>query len=305
MTYVMSSPTEDRSCTTVEDGGGVPVAAAGVGILLVLPGSAVTLSASPDPSAQSPVATASPTPTATPAPTEVPTPTATPAPTEVPTPTPTPSAFTCEESFAFTDGPDQIVRGGTVRVRFEGFAPDLDVTLILEGSPFDLPDRPIGVGTAAGDGTGVVEGEIAHDAPIGETQLRVESVDAMARAYLLVIGSPEVMSVDDETVVPGQHVTVTASGFQANTMVYLTIDTHPTQGECWPHPCRELGRAARTSADGSVVIPVRIPSDVTPGVHGLYANGYSPDGISDLTVGTQITVVATGTLPPTDTAPAA
>jgi hypothetical protein len=192
-----------------------------------------------------------------------------------------------------------------MRVRFEGLVPDAGVTLILEGLAFDLPERLIGTGTAGGDGAGIVEGVIPYDAPIGETQVRVESVHCVAWAYLLVIGSPEVMSVDDPTVVPGQVVTVTASGFQPNTPVGLTIDRHPTQGECWPHPCRMLGRGGQASADGTVVIRVRIPSDVARGVHGLYANGYSPDGMSDLTVGTQITVVGpAGTLPPTDTEPA-
>jgi hypothetical protein len=112
------------------------------------------------------------------------------------------------------------------------------------------------------------------------------------------------MRVDDETVRPGQVVTVRAGGFQPRTTVFITIDTHPTQGECWPRPCRQLGGFHGTSAVGSVVIRVRIPSDVAPGVHGLFTNGYSPSGeIYDLTVGTQITVVGpSGTLPPTDTA---
>jgi hypothetical protein len=48
---------------------------------------------------------------------------------------------------------------------------------------------------------------------------------------------------------------------------------------------------------------LRIPGDVKPGTHHLYATGYSPDGISDFTVGVEIRVAgATGTLPPTDTA---
>jgi hypothetical protein len=192
-----------------------------------------------------------------------------------------------------------------MRVRFEGFVPGTDVALFLEGSAFDIPDLAIGTALAGSDGSGVVDGVIPPDTSIGETQVRLQSADCVAWAYLLVIGSPEVMSVDDPTVVPGQLVTVSASGFQPDTFVGLTIDRHPTQGECWPHPCRTLGRGGRASADGSVVIRVRIPSDIAPGVHRLFANGDSPDGISDFTVGTKITVVgAAGTLPPTDTEPA-
>jgi hypothetical protein len=189
-----------------------------------------------------------------------------------------------------------------VRVRFEGFAPNSAVTLVFGPWEPDVADRPIGSGTTDANGKGVVDGRIPADAPIAETELRVLSSDCIAYAWTVVIGSPETMSVDDDTVVPGQIVTVTASGFVPHTNVFLTIDTHPSQGECWPHPCRRVGDFAQTSAVGSVVMRVRIPTDVAPGVHGLYANGYTPDSNAyDLTVGTHITVVPASTLPPTDT----
>ncbi len=267
----------------------------GIGLLLVAslasPGSAATPTPTPTPT---------PTATPTPTPTETPAPTATPVPTATPAPTGTPPDPVCDTTFARAPV-DHIVRGGTVRIRFEGFAPGSVVTLLYGEWWPDLAERPIGTGTAGNDGDGVVDGLIPVDASIGETQLRVVSLDCSAYVYILVIGSPEVMQIDDDTVVPGQRVTVTAGGFLPKSRVHLTIDTHPTQGECWPHPCRQIGRFAWTSANGSVVIHTRIPSDIAPGVHGLFANGYSPDGMSDVTVGTEITVVPTSTLPPTDT----
>ncbi len=263
-----------------------PAVGAGIGLLLVA-------------GLASPGSAAAPTPTATPTATADPAPTGTPVPSASPAPTGTPDALVCQEAFA-VDPVDHVVRGGAVRVRFVGFVPGSAVTLLYVESP-DLEERPIGTGTAGTGGDGVVDGLIPEDAAIGEAWLQVVSVDCWADVYILIIGSPETMHVNDDTVVPGQRVTVTAGGFLPNSGVGLTIDTHPTQGECLPVACRWIGRGALTAANGSVVIHARIPSDVTPGVHMLFANGYSPDGISDFTVGAPITVVATGTLPPTDT----
>jgi hypothetical protein len=191
-----------------------------------------------------------------------------------------------------------------VRVGYEGYAPGSEVTLVFVDFS-DMVERPIGQGTAARDGTGRIAGVVPPDSTIGQAELQIVSGECWSHVYFVVIGSPETMRVDDATVVPGQRVTVTARGFQPDSRAFITIDTYPTQGECWPHPCRQLGTFAQSSEDGTVVIHIRIPSDVTPGVHGLFATGYSPDGISDYTVGTQITVVPTGTLPPTDTEEAA
>jgi hypothetical protein len=220
-------------------------------------------------------------------------------------PTPAPSTFACDIPGVQVHGINHIVRGDSVQARFDGFAPNSAVTLALGDWEPDVADRVIGDGIADANGTGLVEGVIPADSPIGEDVLRVISGDCSAFDWLVVIGSPEAMSVDDETVAPGQLVTVTAGGFVPHTSVFLTIDTYPTQGECWPHPCRQIGGFGRTSSVGSVVIRVRIPADVTPGVHGLFTNGYTPDSnIYDLTVGTRIRVVgASGTLPPTDTEP--
>jgi hypothetical protein len=122
----------------------------------------------------------------------------------------------------------------------------------------------------------------------------------MADAPFAVVPSFRSITIDDHTVIPGQRVTLKAGGFMGNGHVVVSIDTFPTQGECWPHPCRFLATAT-TSAIGSVVIRVEIPRDTTPGAHSLWVSGYMAGGEVEDSLGVDITVVG-GTLPPTDTA---
>jgi len=187
--------------------------AVGAAGLIVMWGSAVALSASPDPSAPvgSPTALPTPAPSASP----TPAPTDPPSPSQAPQPTPTasPRAFDCEESFARVDGNEHIVRGEMVRVGYEGYAPGSEVTLVFVDFS-DMVERPIGQGTAARDGTGRIAGVVPPDSTIGQAELQIVSGECWSHVYFVVIGSPETMRVDDPTVVPGQRVTVTARGFQ-------------------------------------------------------------------------------------------
>jgi hypothetical protein len=282
---------------------------AGLAVLLVLAFAATSparAGAIPTPTAV-PQATA--TPTATPAPTL--TPTSTPAPTSTPistpaptsTPTSTPAQVSgCQDPWATAHPDDHIVRGEAVQVAFHDFEPSGGVTLLFVAQDAHQTTTTIGTGTADPQGEGVVAGIIPADAPIGEAEMQVVGAHCIAYTYLLVIGSAEVMTVDDETPIPAQVVTITAGGFATESPIEISIDRYPIQGECYPRACRFIGVG---SADelGRVVMHVRIPGDVAGGAHHLYATGYSPDGISDFTVGVEIHVAgATGTLPPTDTA---
>ena len=246
--------------------------------------------------------TATPTPSATPAPTTTPKPTPTPTATPAPTSTPTATAVPvvgCQNPWATAYPHDHIVRGEAVRVAFHDFEPDGGVTLLFVAQT----KTAIGTGNADAQGEGVVEGLIPADTPIGEAEMQVVGAHCIAYTSLLVIGSAAAMTVDDDTPVPGQVVTISAGGFAIESPIEISIDRYPIQGECYPRACRFIGTGSADTL-GHVVMQVRIPRDVKPGTHHLYATGYSPDGISDFTVGVAIHVAgATGTLPPTDTAP--
>ena len=280
---------------------------AGLAALLVLALAAISparAGATPAPTAvPAATSTATPTPSATPTPTTTPTPTATPTstPTATPAPTSTPTpqpVVGCQNPWATAYPHDHIVRGEAVRVAFHDFEPDGGVTLLFVAQA----TTAIGTGNADAQGEGVVEGVIPADTPIGEAEMRVVGAHCIAYTSLLVIGSAEAMTVDDETPVPGQVVTISAGGFAIESPIEISIDRYPIQGECYPRACRFIGTGSADTL-GHVVMHVRIPSDVKPGTHHLYATGYSPDGISDFTVGVAIHVAgATGTLPPTDTA---
>jgi hypothetical protein len=146
----------------------------------------------------------------------------------------------------------------------------------------------------------VIEGVIPADAPMGETALQLVADECGWSVGIMVLGSPLVAAINDDTVTPGQRVTVTAGGFAPSTPASLSIDSVPVQGECIPE-CHFLGRGTSASADGSVVFRERIPRDTRPGRHTLWVSGDSLDGITEYELSVEITVVAGGTLPPTDT----
>ena len=255
-----------------------------------------------------PTATPAPAadPKATPAPTSTPTstpgPTQTAAPTETPAPTgtPSPADADCDETFAQTYPFDHVVRGESARIELTAFEPNAVVAISLyqwTGDP-----TSIGTGQVDAEGHGVLRVLIPRTTPMGDAELQIASEHCIAYSRILVLGSSETMTIDDDSVLPGQVVVLTADGFRANRRVGLTIDNHPVQGECYPRQCRLIGQG-EADAIGVAVIRLRIPGDIRPGKHRLFATGYSPDDFgSDLTDGVAITVVgATGTLPPTDT----
>lgn len=224
-----------------------------------------------------------------------------PTPSAAPTAAPSPSAsagIVCEFPIAEAD-PIDVVGGGPVRVLVRGFEPNTAVTLWF-GSRSDVGARPpIGAGTTDGDGAGVVIGVIPADAHSGEAQVTVIASDACwAHAFIIVALSPRAISIDDATVLAGQRVTVRAGGFLPNATLLLSIDSGPTQGMCFPKPCHYLGEA-RASELGSAVFRVRIPRDTSAGAHRLWVSGYSPDGLSEFSLGVDITVVGAD-LPQTD-----
>lgn len=244
---------------------------------------------------------ATPTPTTAPAATSTATPASTPVPASTPTATPAP-VIGCQDPRATAYPHDHIVRGEAVHVAFHDFEPDSAVTLFFVAQDAAQITTAIGTGSVDAHGEGVVEGVIPATAPIGEAEMQVVGPQCIAYTYLLVIGSAEAMTVDDGSPRPGQVVIVSAGGFATSSPIDISIDRYPIQGECYPRACRFIG-AGSADEVGRVVMHVRIPADVEPGTHHLYATGYSPDGISDFTVGVAIHVAgATGTLPPTDTA---
>jgi hypothetical protein len=268
--------------------------AAGAALLFVLSGSAVTFSASPKPPASpDPPASESAPPSS--GPTDEPS--ATPTPTASPTPS---VAIQCQEPLVEVEGDATLVRGDSVHVRFGGFTPNVNVRLDF-GDLSGGERRTIGIGTADGTGSGVLDGVIPVDAPIDEAELRViGDDDCLGWNYIWVLASPDAITIDDDTVAPGQRVTVVAGGFLPHEGAALTIDSAPVQGECIPR-CVYLAYS-RTDAIGMVVFRARVPRDISAGRHVLWVTGAAMDGISDAYLSIEITVRPGSTLPPTDTA---
>jgi hypothetical protein len=278
------------------------VSAASVALLTILALATSTPARAEETPTPTPTATSTPTsaPTATPDPTADPTatPTSTPDPTTTPSPTAMP--IVCDPSFVEAD-PFLVQTGGRVRVSISGYPPNTAVTMHL-GSIWDFDQLEIGTGVTDSHGAAIVSGVIPTDAPTGEGHVTVKASDeCFSEAYMLISRSRWGVTVDDDTVVPGQRVTLTAGGFIEQGRVNVTIDTYPTQGECWPHPCRYLGSGTASSLQ-SVAIPVRIPRDTSPGPHFLWVTGFFTDGTTEDSFGVEIAVAgASGTLPPTDT----
>lgn len=254
--------------------------------LLLLSGSSVVWSAAPDPSAVSPESTAS---------ASAPPSAAEPASPETPPDTP------CEPTSVRVD-PEYAIRGQTVRVDVTGFLPNVPIASWL-GDQYDPESKPpIGTGTTDASGAGVIVGVVPVEAEVGEHNVTVWANDeCVAFAWLMVSLSARAIGIDDETVLPGQSVTVTVGGFMADGRVDLSIDSAPTQGECWPEPCLYLGYAMASDV-GSASIAARIPDDTSRGTHTLWVSGWAPDAMTEFNLGIDITVIgASGTLPPTDT----
>jgi hypothetical protein len=192
-----------------------------------------------------------------------------------------------------TSEPFVQVEGGTgvpgtpVRVRIEGFPPSAGVMLHF-GSMYDgIVGPPIGAATTDDQGNGVVHGVLPVDAPFGDAALSVMvNAECGAETLLAVVGSPEAISIDDDTVVPGQQVTITASGFAPEDAVGVYLDGDARDPTC---RCQELGNAQANEV-GFVEIVVRIPGDVPPGAHFLTLNGDSFNHEHDVGLIVHITV---------------
>ncbi len=103
---------------------------------------------------------------------------------------------------------------------------------------------------------------------------------------------PEI-SISDDTVVPGQRVTIRATGFARDDTVRLFLD-EPESFDC--ASC--LLATAPTNTDWSAVITVRLPRDLSPGAHTLFLAGWGPEFLfpEELEVGITVGIGAT-TLP--------
>ena len=236
---------------------------------------------------------------ATPTPTAAPTGTV--APTATPTESPAPPAdIDCDATFAEVVGDARVVPGERIRVRFGGFAPGASLTIVWVD--IDLPERSIGTATAASDGSGAADVLVPADAPMREATVQVRSDLCAAAADIVVLGSADSIDIDDDTPFAGQVVTVTTGGFGPQEAASLSIDDAPTQGECFPRPCRFLAFAT-TSEAGAVTLRGRIPRDTRRGVHRLWVTSTEIEGISDDYRSIQIRVGPGATVPPTDTEP--
>jgi hypothetical protein len=226
----------------------------------------------------------------------------TPAPTETPAPTQTPAPppqDDCEETFAEVVGDGRVVPGEAIQIRFGGFAPDAALTIVWVD--IDLPERQVGAATADPDGSGTADVLVPADAPPRQADVDVRSDVCQASAWVIVVGSADSIDIDDDTPVPGQLVTVSTGGFGFHEGASLSIDSAPTQGECFPRDCVFLA-FGETSGVGAVSLRGRIPRETSPGRHRLWVTSTDLEGFADDYRSIDITV-RPGTVPPTDTEP--
>jgi hypothetical protein len=224
---------------------------------------------------------------------------ASPAPTASETPTPAPSAspgFDCRTAFANVED-FYVLREATVWVQVRGFPANAPVTVSFV-SAVEQFERPIGAATTDEHGNADTPITVPTDAPFGDSYLRVRGTeDCASDAYIVVVPALEDIRIDDATVVPGQRVTIAATGFAPEEIVTLYLDSDPRDALS---RTREIA-SARTSSDGSVLMTAHIPRDISLGEHFLLLNGWSFDHSHDLGLFVEIEVISAGTLPPTDT----
>jgi len=147
--------------------------------------------------------------------------------------------------------------------------------------------NPIGGATTDQQGGGFVQAVIPPESPHGDASIWVLTREGCgAETLIVLVGSLERISIDDDTVVPGQLVTITAGGFDPEGGASVYLDGDPRDAA---NLAPQIG-GAEADAQGSVVVSVRIPDDVSPGAHYLVLSGDSFDGTSDLGLVVQITV---------------
>ena len=171
------------------------------------------------------------------------------------------------------------IPGTPITVRITEFPPTTVVTLRIGSIEGEDLGPPIGTATTDAAGIGLVSGVIPPDTPFGDSTVTVSVTEVCgAEADFSVVGSVEAVAIDDDTVRPGQTVTITASGYQPGDSIVVILegdayDLDSTGFELGSAPADKLGYAR---------IVVRIPRDISAGRHFLTANGYSFDGTSDL-----------------------
>lgn len=215
-----------------------------------------------------------------------------------PQPTPTTSnaaspsssvGVACEEPFTHLVPSEatEVLPGMPVRVRIEGFPANAPVMMSVGPASDPPPGTPIGGTTTDQQGSGFVSGVIPADSPPGDASIWVMTSEGCGSSSLVfVVGSLEGISIDDDTVVPGQRVTITAGGLAPDGIVALHVDCDGLDALT---PCPALATAQATPA-GSVVMAIAIPRDLARGAHYLVLNGTSFDDTSDLSLVVQITV---------------
>lgn len=177
--------------------------------------------------------------------------------------------------------------GSAVRVRIQGFPPNTAVTLRFQPVFDTAQSRPIGSGTTDQQGNGVVDGVIPPDAPFGDVALSVTTgAQCEARTSMTVVGSEESIRINDATVVPGQQVMITASGFAPHSTAVVYLDGDARDALCI---CHELVSGLADEL-GVVRIVVRIPGNVSRGAHSLTLNGDSFDADHELGLTVRIKV---------------
>ena len=203
---------------------------------------------------------------------------------------PSPSAaIACDSAIANLElrGTSKVLPGATIFVRVEGFPANTPVTLTVAPMDDATASTPIGVMTTDGQGKGAAAGVMPADARLGDAIVQAIASDAcVATNYLFVVASLEGIGIDDDTVAPGQQVTIRAGGFLPESNVAAFLDGDPGDALC---ECHELA-TAQTNASGSVEVIVRIPDDVAPGDHVIVLAGAAPDHASDLSLAVAITV---------------
>lgn len=101
---------------------------------------------------------------------------------------------------------------------------------------------------------------------------------ALAQQYE---GEMDSLDVSTSQPAPGESVTISGSGFAPGSEVTITIESSP-----------QTLTIVFADADGAFTATVRIPADLSPGLHALEATGVTPDGAT-LVLSTEVTVAAT------------
>lgn len=174
-----------------------------------------------------------------------------------------------------------------VTVHAQDFPGSVQLTVAFADLVGDIPQVPLGIAMTDPTGQTTFTVRVPVDAPFGEASLRVSAgPGCSADAFLSVVGSLEAIAIDDDTVKPGQAVTITAGGFEPSGPITVMLD-----GDAFDalSTGRDLG-STRANDVGAVRVDVRIPRGTSPGRHFLTVNGSSFDGARDLVLSVDVSV---------------